>query len=146
MTLRSLLGLLFCAALPLVLSGCGKGHPGLVPVTGTVTYRGQAVEGARVMFMAAEATSGNTPAANGKTDAQGRFSLMTFVPGDGAVPGNYRVLITKREEMPDPQQPKSPYKITRDLLPTRYGNPSRSGLKVEVKAGQTNDFEFKLTD
>jgi len=146
MTPRSLLLLLFTATLTLAISGCGGGHPDTLPVTGTVTYREQAVEGARVMFMAAEATSDKRPAANGVTNAEGRFTLMTFAAGDGAVPGNYKVLVTKRQEMPDPKQPNSPYKITRDLLPARYGNATQSGLKAEVKAGQTNDFELKLTD
>lgn len=147
MAWRSPLLPLLGAALLVALCGCGgKGHPDLYPVTGKVTYRDQAVRGAQVMFMAAEASSGKTPAAHGETDAEGRFTLMTFHSGDGATAGQYKVLITKGEEVPDPKQPNSPYKITRDLLPARYGNAKQSDLKAEVKPGEPNDFPFNLTD
>jgi len=147
MTSRSLLAPLLGAAMLAAICGCGgEGHPDLVPVTGKVTYQGQAVQGAQVMFMAAEASSEKRPAAHAQTDAEGRFRLMTFAPGDGAAAGSYKVLITKREEVPDPTQPDSPYKMTRDLLPVRYGNPKQSDLKAEVKPGEPNDFPFDLKD
>ncbi len=132
------------AALLAALPGCGSDRPDTVPVSGKVTYQGKAVNGARVMFMATGATSAQAPPATGETDTEGRFSLMTFVPGDGAAVGSYKVLITKREEIPDPKQPNSPYKVTRDLLPPRYGNASQTDLKAEVKAGEENDFPFDL--
>ena len=71
---------------------------------------------------------------------------MTFVPGDGAVPGEHAVMISKKEEIVDPAAPDSPYKRMRDLLPTRYGNPAQSDLSATVEAGAENDFTFELTD
>ncbi len=133
---------LFSIALGIfTLAGCGPGGPSTVPVSGTVTYQGQPVDGARIMFVA---TGG--PPANGVTDAQGRFSLTTVEPGDGAVVGSYKVSITKRQEIPDPRQPDSPYKLTKDLLPARYSNLSQTDLTAEVKAGGPNDFKFELKD
>lgn len=140
---RSRFLLLLGAALLWMCQGCGSDRPGTVPVQGTVLYRGKAVEGARVMFMA---TGAQAPAASGETNAQGHFTLMTFEPGDGAIAGQYKVLITKRQESPDPKQPDSPYKITRDLLPARYGNPTRTDLTAEVTPGGPNDFSFELKD
>ncbi len=121
--------------------GCGPSRPKTVPVTGTVTYRNAAVDGAKVMFMAP-----NAPPATGTTDAQGKFTLTTFENGDGAAEGSYKVSITKRQEVPDPKQPDSPYKLTKDLLPVRYSNPTQTDLTAEVKAGQPNDFKFELRD
>ena len=118
---------------------------GVAPVTGKVTFRGHAVEGARVSFVPTEATAGKRFVSLGTTDSDGRFSLSTFTSGDGAVPGSYKVLIANRQETPDPKQPDSPDKIARDVLPPRYGNASRSELRAEVKRG-TNHFEFVLTD
>ena len=138
---RTVLPALGAALLAAWLGGCGSSQPKTLPVTGTVFYRGAAVEGAEVMFMATDG-----PSARGTTDAQGRFRLMTFKPGDGAVAGSYKVAVTKREEMPDPKQPDSPYKLTRDLLPARYRNPAQTDLTAEVKAGQPNDFRFELVD
>ncbi len=137
-------GLLTIALGPTVLllaAGCGDNRAETVPVTGTVTYRQQPVEGAQVMFMAAKG-----PSASGTTNAEGRFELMTFEPGDGAVVGSHKVLITKKEEIPDPSGADSPYKMTRDLLPPRYGNPVQSGLTVDVQADGENDFPFELQD
>ena len=77
----------------LVLSGCGKedSRPGRVPVTGTVLRTGQPVADASVILEPV----GNTPAATGMTDAAGRFELTNFDPNDGAVPGEYKVAISK---------------------------------------------------
>jgi hypothetical protein len=112
-----------------------------VEVTGTVTYQGAPVEGARVMFH----SEAGRPA-TGTTDAEGRFELMTFEPRDGAIPGQHKVTVTKRVEVDDPNQPDSPYKMVREMLPARYGNPERSGLTASVEPGGDNDFRFELTE
>jgi len=135
-----LLTIVGLAALPLMI-GCGGGGPETVPVTGTVTYQGKPVEGAEVAFYP---KSGR--AATGKTDAEGRFELMTASPGDGAVVGEYTVVVTKSEMVADPTNPNSPYKIPKPLLPARYAAPATSGLTATVEAGAKNDFPFALAD
>jgi hypothetical protein len=77
--------------------GCNKGPSvAAFPVTGTVTYEGKPVEGASVMFMS---KNPDGPKANGETDAEGRFSLTTYLGPQqilkGAVPDEYKVAIIK---------------------------------------------------
>jgi hypothetical protein len=110
-----------------------------VAVTGTVTLAGQPVEGADVVFMSQQGQL-----ASGQTDAQGGFRLMTFQPGDGAVPGDYTVGISKKEKVVDPNNPQNPYPLVRDVLPERYATPQRSGLAAKVEATKQNDFPFDL--
>src|SRR5687768_5348489 len=85
-----------------LLCGCGS-RGGLASVRGEVTYRGQPVAGATVVFM--RAAPGLLPA-SGMTDASGRYELMTTAPGDGVQPGKYLVTITARG--PDKSPPGDP--------------------------------------
>ena len=130
--------LLWCAALA---AGCGSDRPETVPAGGTVTYNGKPVAEARVMFMA----EGGRPA-SGVTDAEGCFELMTFAPGDGALPGEHVVTVSKRETVVNSNRPDDPYAPTRDLLPPRYAKPSESGLSAKVQADGENNFKFELSD
>lgn len=163
-SVRSSLGL--CAAAIVMLTGCGGGELELdtVPVTGTVTQSGQPVEGARVTF----SPEGTGHAAAGVTDASGKFTLTSVTTGDGAVPGQYQVTITKYETETDAiapgetdmdaiyaaaeeagedisgmggrNEPEGP----KNLLPTKYESPATSGLTAAVSADGQNDFSFDL--
>ena len=137
----------------LALAGCSKddGLPDTVPVLGTVTYQGQPVAGAVVTFL----VDGNTPPATGTTGPDGAFELTTFKNGDGAVPGSYTVSISKFETTGlDPSADDSmeaaaaranaPPPKTHSLLPEKYADAGRSGLRFEVKAGETNEFQIEL--
>lgn len=141
------LSLLVCVAMVV---GCGpaadtSGRPATVPAGGTVTYKGEAVAGASVTLVPEQGGK----AAVGKTDANGKFSLMTFDPDDGAVPGTYKVTIVKRTEAPeevseDSEGTSAP--PAEDLLPTKYGSATESGLTAEVTDGGENQFAFDLMD
>lgn len=147
--------------------GCGgpEGLKGLVPVTGTVTYQGAPVEGANVAF----APDGDGKAASGRTDADGKFKLTTLNPGDGAMPGKYKVSVSKSENLDPAAQitaedmmkmvsggkapPMGPTKGkageaggTKYHVPKKYSTPGESGLTAEVKGSGTNDFTFDLVD
>jgi hypothetical protein len=79
-------------ALGLPLLGCGPDDPyDYAPVTGTVTYKGAAVEGATVTFIPA-----NGRRAFGTTDAQGKYTLFT-VTTPGCTTGISKVTIVKTE-------------------------------------------------
>jgi hypothetical protein len=76
------------ALVPFIL-GCGGPRP--VKVSGTVTLNGQPVEGAMVQFVPVK--DGGRPA-TGLTTADGGFNLTTIENHDGALPGDYKVVIT----------------------------------------------------
>ncbi len=146
-----------------------------VAVSGTVTYKGQPVEGAIVTFNPTDSKNGKT--AIGKTDATGKYRLMTFQQDDGAVEGSYKVTVskidasklnTKEDVGASEEDPGAAYAAaeaagedvmgsgeggqkgasskTKDLLPTRYKDPEASGLIANVSADGPNTFDFVLED
>ncbi|MFO1002875.1 MAG: carboxypeptidase-like regulatory domain-containing protein [Planctomycetaceae bacterium] len=136
-------------------SGCGGASdaPTLYRVSGIVTYKGQNVPGAKVMFMG----DGTKPPAVGITNEDGKYSLSSLA-GTGAVAGRHVVAVIKESE-PDPtekvnmsmeeaaaaaQKPEKSSKPT-SLIPAKYADPQTSGLEFEVTSG-TNDFPIDLKD
>jgi hypothetical protein len=92
------------AALPAFVVGCGgttANHPPTFEVTGVVLYKGLPVPDAQVTF----APSGEGQAAFGRTDAEGRYELTTFQPGDGVTAGRYVVTVVKFEQTDQPAAP-----------------------------------------
>lgn len=135
----------------LLLIGCSeKETTGRVQATGSVNYKGQPVEGASVIL---SPEGGATPAATGKTDGSGQFTLSTSA-GDGVVPGKYKVMVSKTEttteEIPesDPRYGSvTPKTTVKDHLPAKYKDPAKSGLTVEIRDGEDNVLPpFELTD
>lgn len=143
--------------------GCGSSRSSTYPVTGTVTYNGEPVEGASV---ALSATEPETRGAVGITDADGRYELTTFEKGDGAMPGEFKVRVFKYDR--EPEEPEEleagedPYKIEdmpddyepeeyaespppQHLLPKKYSNPSLTPLSFTVEEGE-NTFDIDLED
>lgn len=154
------------AAILAAMIGCGGGVASVrtVPVKGKVTLDGKPVEGATVQF-APEDSGGR--AASGVTKSDGTFELTTAGGGPGAVPGNYKVAITKRTTAGPAQAPKSqeeamkaiqeqmakggsaaliktPPKV-QDELPPQYGDAATSGFSAEVTVGGKNEFTFDMT-
>jgi hypothetical protein len=153
--------------LPLAV-GCGGGPSvGAIPATGVVTLDGKPVDGATISFVP---DSDEARSASGLTDATGVFRLTSLSPGDGAVPGRYKVAISKltsgpaeeaaptsQEEAMKQIQDKSkqggssafysstPNFTVKETLPERYSDAKTSGLNAEVKKGSDNKFTFALT-
>jgi hypothetical protein len=134
-------------------SGCSCHHedawsrqwPARVPAGGTVTVHGQPVEAATVVFVTERA--GRFYNAMGQTDAAGRFTLQTFRPRDGAVPGTHRVRIEKLTftEKPANLPPEASFTpVETSHLPKKYRSPETSGLTVEVREQGPNEFVFDL--
>lgn len=120
--------------------GCGRAGPKSVAVTGDVTYRGKPVDDANVLFISAK-----TRPAEGKTDAQGRFEMKTFLADDGATADEQIVCVTKSISDPRPKK-NLPYERRVSVLPGRYGTPVQSPLKAAVTIAGPNEFHFELTD
>ena len=155
--MKQLLVLMVCLACCALLAGCrgGTSNPATVPVTGTVTLNGEAVEGATVTFTG----EGSPRPATGTTDAQGKFSLTSFEPDDGAAPGDYAITITKYADTagganPDEVDTTSPDAMYGDggpdaggpknALPAKYEVMTNTPLKETVTAGEDNNFTFNL--
>jgi hypothetical protein len=67
------------------------------------------------------------------SDAEGRFSLTTFTPGDGAPAGEYAVTVELRDVRQVGEE------VVRDgpnLLPPEYANPSLTPQRFTVTASQ----------
>lgn len=87
------LGLLL-SSVALVALGCGSSKP--VPVTGRVLLDGKPLRDATVTITPERERpdkAGPGHVATGLTDADGVFEATTYQPGDGVVPGSYRVTI-----------------------------------------------------
>ncbi|NLS91298.1 MAG: carboxypeptidase regulatory-like domain-containing protein [Planctomycetaceae bacterium] len=127
-------------------------RPKTYPVTGTVTYNGEPVADANLNFQLV----GGSSFALAKTDASGKYALMTFEAGDGAIPGEYKVTISKfeaaaatgtenEEEYAPPEEGAEP-PPSKSLLPDKYRNPETSGFTATVTEAGPNTFDFELTD
>ncbi len=130
------------ASLLLSSTGCFDssvaGRPKLVLVSGTVFYNSQPCADAKVVFM----PQGHQYAAVGQTNSDGKFELQTFDPKDGAVPGEFKVVVSKFEAI---DLPDGGFKET-FFLPQRYGNPDKSGLQATVPDDGVSDLRFELAD
>lgn len=127
------------------LAGCGGGSapPETIPVKGMVKYQGKPVPKLSIAFIPEKGLP-----ALGKTDGDGKFTLMTNKPGDGAMVGNYKVAISfVSDEIPEMQgltgqEPKP----STSPIPQKYADAKTSGLTRAVVKGDQNDFTFELTD
>lgn len=152
-----LLAILLCATCALTL-GCKKGGlAGLVQLTGTVTLNGEPIEGAQLTFAPDDATNGRSALA--KTAADGSFTAMTLAPGDGILPGSYKVAVRKMSEptesavTSDVNDASHDAEVAansaskdevKDLLPIQYASPMTSGITVTVEKGGLSDFKIEL--
>ena len=135
----NVLNLTRCAVVLSLLAGCGGGadRPATQPVKGRVVYKGLPVAEANVTFSPA---SGRP--ATGTTDAQGEFTLTTFIAGDGAIEGEHQVLVEKY----GPAAPNDPYAERKSLLPEKYGVLKTTPLKQTIGAGGNTAIAIELAD
>jgi hypothetical protein len=132
------------------LVGCGgQAGPKLYSAGGKVTYQGQPVKNATVVFQPDKG-----PVATGTTDESGKFTLSTG-PGSGAVEGKYQIAVTavsggtvanmtpeeyaKQGEMPTAER--------KSLIPEKYNDIANSGLTAIVTiTPEKNQFDLSLAD
>jgi hypothetical protein len=123
-------------------------------VSGKVAYKGEPVQNARISFVP---TTPDGRPASGQVE-NGRYTLTTLAPNDGALPGKYKVTILSQEV--DTSEMKSIAKggqfhhdkafakanqTAKALVPSKYNLAETSGLEREVKS-QSNSIDFDLTD
>src|SRR5581483_2871771 len=125
-------------AFGLALASCNRTPPGpeLVPVGGTVLYKGKALDHAHVIFQPGEGTAG--AGAWGSTDEEGKYKL-TYNRGNapGTVAGQYKVVVSKRV-FPDGKPVPPDYNVptfdsdARETLPHEYSDFQFSKLTARV--------------
>jgi len=126
--------------------GCGRRadkwverRPPTFTASGVVDLNGTPVADAVVAFDSQE----HNLTAVGRTNREGRFSLKTYNPGDGAAAGEHRVQIIKLEVTGYDSSGLPLGEVNR--LPARYADGS-GGLRATVEPKGKNFFRFELTD
>jgi hypothetical protein len=110
--------------------GCGGARTS--PVTGVVLLDGKPLAGATVTFVA----GGTGRDATGETDKEGQFTMSTFEPRDGVLPGTYKVVISLPEGTPDPKT----YTTSEDAMSGAAKAPAKK------KAGPTIADKYSRAD
>jgi hypothetical protein len=138
----------------LVFTGCNSANQ-TVEVKGIVTLDDRPVSGATVVFLR---EGGHGRPASALTDQEGYFSLTTFRDGDGALPGDYRVIVKKAEGSSapppdiDPADHKSVTAHYKNLmernqakpaLPAIYANETTTPLRCTVPAEKIVTLELQ---
>ena len=133
------------------------------PVSGTVTYKGEPLAKGTITFMT---EAGGGRGAMGEIK-DGKYTMTTQTPGDGAFAGTYGVTIvdlvidaaaaTKETNdraakekkdapvMPDQAAMGKALANAKNTVPPKYQTPQTSGLKAEVKSG-SNTLNYDLVD
>lgn len=131
-----------------LLIGCGSGNqnPPTSPVSGKVTFKGEAVEGATIQFVPT-ATEGKV--ANAVSNADGTYELSTFEPGDGAMAGKYKVTVRKLVSVEqgvqrDGENAGEPAFVNKDMLPKNYRSNNSTPLEYDVTENGDNTFDIEL--
>ena len=117
-------------------AGCGGS--GIYPVEGIVVWQdgspARELEGASLTFELPEKQTNSV----GVVKNDGTFELMTAAPGDGALAGDYTVVISER------RQSAGGTMLAPTVADIRYADRSSSDLKATVKPIR-NTGEHRLT-
>lgn len=140
------------AALLVAAAGCtGTTGPSVFPVTGKVLVDGEPRAGLAVIFLPDGSQGTTGPSANGTTDSQGQFTLMTLNPeGEqpGAIAGHFTVTVACPFEGSNPSGSGEEQSTPCSIAP-QYSNYDKTPLKAEVKAASDTEtpqeFTFEVT-
>lgn len=147
------------------LLGCGGAdapdREPTVKVTGSVKYKDQPVAGAAVTFHP-ETEPGKLAEKKGAfatTDESGNFTLKVYADAEGAVPGKYKITVTKKEIVANPgevdqddpnyvppEEQKAPPAPSKDLLPVKYSKQQTTDLNAEIVDGENPPIDLILKD
>lgn len=122
-------------------TGCGE-KTDAVPVAGKVSYKGEPLKNGTVMFI----PDGGGTAATGEIQPDGTFKLTTFRKDDGAVPGDYTVVV---QVFPDPESggglPGMEFGSEKPPIPERYMDATQTDLKATIGSSD-NNLDLQLSD
>jgi hypothetical protein len=121
-------------------AGCGESLPRTIPVHGKVTWQGKPLGTGSITFQPVESELG-TPLrpACGCLNPDGTYRLSTFRTHDGAMPGQYAVVITSYTTNPPVDPTAAPPKW---LIPEKYGRTDASGLSATISPDASGELEL----
>lgn len=133
----------------LCICGCGDGRLETYLVKGRVTFTdGAPLPRGTIEFQPAlQAVNAKSADPTGRVGARGAinedgtFEMSTFEPGDGAIEGKHRVLVTAGLP-PGPIDPFAPN--SKPLIHARFQRFETSGLEFTVTPDGENDFEITV--
>lgn len=132
------LGPLFIALLMAVAAaGCSRGDwPEIErlptqPVRGQVTYQGQPIPGAFVVFHPRHRSSGELPTGRALVGGDGTFVASTYQSADGVVPGEYAVTVSWHKLVAGVDG----LRAGPNVLPDKYSRAETTDIIVEVASG-----------
>lgn len=126
----------FCAA------GCGSDLPQVIPCEGRVTFDGGPCPRPGTLYFTPIEPAAGYPMrpATGHFDVDGQFTATTFGPGDGLLPGRYKVGVECWEVEPNMEG-----RPTVSHVSETYQNPQTSGFDIDVRPdGGPQEFHFDV--
>lgn len=131
----------FVLAVSLAVAGCGKSGPEFAKVSGSVKISGKPLTAGSVSFISSDPKRNN---ANGNIGPDGKYTLQTTNPGDGAEVGEYTVIVSGIDPNGlNTAAPGEPVKKMANPVPAKYDKPETSDLKFKVQSG-TNTYDIDL--
>lgn len=165
-------GVLVISGVLLCQTGCRHGMrlSGLVPARGTLTYNGVPVEKANILFEPVS-VSGDARICYAVTRSDGRFEMTSLHPGDGVLPGKYKVVVRKIDStarvetentaplfLQAPSQHSAARSLSpkesmarnaasvKHLLPAKYASADSSDLEIEIGKKGDRNIAIDLSD
>ncbi len=146
----------FMMTLLAVSAGCGEtGNVKVYPARGVVNFDGKPmVGGGAISFVPLASQEGKN--AGGIINSDGTFVMTTYVDGDGAMVGSFRVIINQTtSQEPDyggdsdaPGAAKAMKAVqtvtSADVIPTIYADPVASPVEVKIEASEQNELTINL--
>jgi hypothetical protein len=127
---------LVCPFATMLVGGCA-GADAPRPVSGTVKFSDGTVPQGEIAMIrfdpVSEPKAGRQQQpASAPIQPDGSFALTTTQQGDGAVPGQYKVVLAVFKKHESPESP----------VPKKYHRPDTTPLEATVEAGGDNTFDF----
>ena len=117
-------------------SGCGDAGPEKVRIEGTVRLEAAPVEQVQVSF---HPQQGYSRVLSQVTGPDGRYEVD--LPA-----GKYSVAIVYQIDEPMPMGATAQWVQSRSPIPLQYGDPTQSGLAVDVQSDAFTTFDFNLQE
>jgi len=123
--------------------------PATTPVSGKVTYKGTPLTKGMITFTPIDKGSetkdmAKRPASSGIAE-DGSFTLGTYAEGDGAVPGDYSVMVVSYKNDPTDEE-ISKGATYESAVPAKYTSERTTDLRATVPAEGTLEVDFDLKD